>query len=106
MSRLHSIRDGFNAFVAACLVIATIVSLGSSWVIPATWAGLASLAFLGMQLRSWLISATLTGILLSPFFAGVNGDSGSDVLHAIAGAFVGLIIGSFLTMMSATQGRS
>jgi|GEM_PF-7070860 len=106
MFRLHSIRDGFNAFVAACLVIATIVSLGSSWSILAIWAGLAALAFLGMRLRSWLISTTLTGILLSPFLAGANGNAESDVVHLIAGGFVGLIVGSFFTMMPATQGRN
>jgi hypothetical protein len=105
MFRLHSIRDGFNAFVAAGLVIATIVSLGASWKILAIFAGLGALAFLGMWLRSWLISATLTGIVISPLLTAVNGDAERDLFHAIAGALVGLIVGGILTVITTTKGE-
>jgi hypothetical protein len=101
MTRLQTFRDAFNAFVAAVLVIATIVSLGSSWKLLAIAAGLAALALLGMYLRSWLISVTLTGILLSPFFGVVNGNSMTDVSNAIIGATVGSIVGGILTVITA-----
>jgi hypothetical protein len=48
VSQIQDLRDGFNSFVAAGLVIATIVSIGSSWQVVPISTGLAALALLGL----------------------------------------------------------
>jgi len=90
--------------IAAGFFLASIVSLGSWWQF-CIFTGVFLIALLGAYLRSCLISSTLAGVIISPFFGAVNGNGVSDLAHALTGAICGAVAGGILDLIGRSSGK-